>query len=267
MSRPHPAAAAPDGSIDRLAPASRPPGRPVGYQSWRHLTFLHWRIEPAAVAAALPDGLEVDTFDGDAWIGLVPFLMDRVRPRWSPAVPGVSRFPETNVRTYVTRRVPGKRGADGVREPGVYFFSLDAAAWPAVLIARTLWKLPYSRSTMTVDRDGDRTRYRSARRWPGPYGAGGTIEITATGPPAPAVPGTLDDFLAERYLLFTQTRGRILRGQVHHTPYPLRPARVDRLEDTLVAAAGFDGLSGVRPPDHVCFANGVDVEIFPLRAG
>ncbi|NNJ25127.1 hypothetical protein LzC2_11900 [Planctomycetes bacterium LzC2] len=239
----------------------------MGYQQWRHLTFLHWRVPPEQVRSKLPRGMELDTFDGSAWIGLVPFLMDGVRPRWAPAVPGVSRFPETNVRTYVTR-VNG----EGEWEPGVYFFSLDAAKWPAVLIARTVWSLPYFRATMSVDRDGDRALYRSRRLWPGPRGAGGRIEVTAAGPPAPALPGTLDHFLAERYLLFTSARGAILRGQVHHTPYPLRSAQADQLDDSLVAAAGFAGLSGSeettgRPPDHVCFSEGVDVEIFQLRRG
>lgn len=245
--------------VDRLAPAARPGGRAVGYQQWRRLAFLHWRVDPATVAAKLPEGLELDTFDGAAWVGLVPFLMDGVRPWWAPAVPGVSRFPETNVRTYAVRK-----NDDGVREPGVFFFSLDAAKWPAVLIARTVWRLPYFRATMSVDGAGDRVVYKSRRLWPGPRGAGGRIEVTATGPPRVAEEGTLDHFLAERYLLFTHTRGRILRGQVHHTPYPLRPARADRLEDSLLEAAGFGGLAGVRPPDHACFSDGVDVEIFPL---
>ncbi|QDT13937.1 YqjF family protein [Alienimonas californiensis] len=262
-------AAPPTDSIDRLAPAGRPAGRPVGYQSWRDLAFLHWRVEPDVVRNTLPAGLELDTYDGAAWIGLVPFLMTGVRPAWAPAVPGVSTFPETNVRTYVTCT-----NADGVREPGVLFYSLDAAKWLAVAIARTAWRLPYYRAAMAVTRDGDKTIYESRRLWPGPRGAGGRIEVAAIGPAAAAEPGTLEHFLAERYLLFApgrgrNGRGRILRGQVHHAPYPLRPARVDRCEDSLVAAAGFAGLSGSglnagRPPDHALFSDGVDVEIFPL---
>jgi uncharacterized protein YqjF (DUF2071 family) len=162
-----------------------------------------------------------------------------------------------------------RTNAEGVREPGVYFFSLDAAKWPAVLIARGVWSLPYYRATMSVHRDGERAFYESRRLWPGPRGAGGRIEVTATDPPSAAEAGSLDHFLAERYLLFTAKGDRILRGQVHHTPYPLRPARVDRLDDTLLAAAGFDGLTGenARPPDHVTFSDGVDVEISPLTPG
>ena len=245
--------------IDRAAPARRPADAPVGYQKWRRLAFLHWPFDPAFVQERLPDGLEVDTFDGRAWVGLVPFLMTGVRPRWFPPAPGVSTFCETNVRTYVTRT-----NADGEREPGVYFFSLDAAAWVAVLVARSVWKLPYYRASMGLRADGDRTIYTSSRLWPGPRGVGGRIEIEATGPPAPAEPGTLDHFLCERYLLFTQTRGAILRGQVHHTPYPLRPARVSKLGDSLCDAAGFACGGG---PEHVRYSDGVDVNIHALRAG
>ena len=244
-------------AIDRLAPAARPSGKPAGFQTWRDLAFLHWRVSPEAVRRTLPDGLEVDTFGGAAWVGLVPFLMTGVRTAGLGAVPGVSTFRETNVRTYVTRR-----NADGVREPGVYFYSLDASKLPAVLAARSVWKLPYYWAAMTLRRDGDRVRYTSRRRWPGPRAAASDLTVTATGPAAPAAPGTLEHFLAERYLLFTPARGRILRGQVHHTPYPLRAARVEELRDGLTTAAGFN-FAG-RPPDHVCFSDGVDVTIHPL---
>ena len=110
------------------------------------LTFLHWRYPPETVQALLPDGLEVETFDGVAWVGLIPFLMDRVRPRWLPPVPWLSRFPETNVRTYV-------RGPDG--RTGIWFFSLDAARLPAVLAARVGFGLPYYWSEMSVRAMGD----------------------------------------------------------------------------------------------------------------
>ena len=173
----------PDDKIDRLAPARRPAESPVGYQQWRRLAFLHWPVDPVAVQDKLPAGLEVDTYDGRAWVGLVPFLMTGVRPRWFPPVPGVSTFCETNVRTYVTRT-----NGDGVREPGVYFFSLDAAAWVATLVARGVWRLPYYRAKMSLEADGDRTVYTSSRLWPGPRGAGGRVEIEATGPPEPAEP-------------------------------------------------------------------------------
>src|SRR5262245_15329271 len=131
--------------IDRVSPSLRPDGRPVGYQKWRHLLFLHWEADPEGLAGHLPSGLEVDTHEGKAYVGVVPFTMRDVVPRWAPPVPGVSHFHELNVRTYVLH--------DGV--PGVIFFSLDAASTVAVAAARSVWRLPYHRASMKLDqRDG-----------------------------------------------------------------------------------------------------------------
>ncbi len=127
---------------------------PIGYQSWHDLLFVHWRLRAEDVQRLLPDGLAVDTWQGDAWIGLVAFHMSGVRPRWFPAIPYVSRFPETNIRTYVRC---------GDREPGIWFFSLEAARLPAVLAARWGWRLPYHWSRMRVVRQGDRVSYASRR--------------------------------------------------------------------------------------------------------
>ena len=132
------------GELDRVTPTRRPNRNPVGYQRWYDLGFVHWRVSADQVATLLPNGLEVDTFDGSAWIGLVPFRMAGVRPRWFPAVPGVSACNETNVRTYVHYR--------GV--PGVWFFSLDAANRCAVFVARWRWRLNYHHATMRVERCG-----------------------------------------------------------------------------------------------------------------
>jgi len=124
------------------APESPVVKRPVMYQDWRDLTFLHWRYEPDVVQKLLPRGLTVQTFDGSAWIGLVPFVMDRVRFPGVPALPWMSRFPETNVRTYVS----GPDGSDGI-----YFFSLDAANPLAVEIARRWYGLNYLRARMSLE--------------------------------------------------------------------------------------------------------------------
>ena len=131
-----------------LATARRPAGPPALYQRWSELLFLHWQVDPAALRALLPARLEIDTFDGRALVGLVPFTMSRIRPRWAPAVPWLSAFHETNVRTYVL--------CDG--EPGVWFFSLEAARLPGVLIGRTLWGLGYRWARMTLEREGARRR-------------------------------------------------------------------------------------------------------------
>ncbi len=113
--------------IDRVAPTSRPPGKPAGYQTWFNLMFLHWEVSAYEIESMIPKELTVDTFEGKAWLGLVLFGMSGVRPWWFPAVPGISSFLETNVRTYVHR--------DG-QEPGVWFFSLDAASSLAVSIGQ-----------------------------------------------------------------------------------------------------------------------------------
>ena len=235
---------------DRLSPVRRPPGRPKGYHRWSDLLFLHWRLPPEPIAALLPPGLTLDTWQGDAWVGLVPFRMSSVRPWWSP---WGAAFPETNVRTYVHCRG---------RDPGVWFFSLEASHRLAVCIARACWGLNYHRARMNVERQGDRLRYRSRRT--ADDGVGCRIEATLDGAAFHAQPETLEHFLVERYVLYTRSRaGRLFRGRVHHAPYLLRPARLVRLEESLLAA---NGIVCSQPPCHAVACGEVDVEVFPLVA-
>lgn len=253
-------------SLDRLAPTRRPEGRAIGYQCWSNLLFVHWRVPADSVRPLLPKGLTLDTWDGDALIGLVPFQMSGVRPAWAPAVPGVSSFCETNVRTYVHHRN---------RNPGVWFFSLEAASSLAVRVARWKWSLPYFRATMQLVRNDANLCYASRRLWPGPAGAGCRIDATigegwdnatasdGSRPVNTAVPGTLDHFLIERYVLYARSAdGRILRGRVHHQPYQLRRVRIDRLEESLTKALGLKCPNDVF---HAAFSEGVRVEIFRLE--
>ena len=237
--------------VDREAPARRPAGPPALYQRWSELLFLHWEVDPARLRALLPPRLELDTWEGRALVGLVPFTMSRIRPGWAPAVPWLSAFHETNVRTYVL--------LDG--EPGVWFFSLEAARLPGVLIGRTLWGLGYRWARMRLELEGARRRYRSRRRWPGPTPAGVDVEGELLGTPAPSAPGTLEHFLAERYILFADTGNGIQRGHVHHTPYPLRKTTVLSYEEDLLAAGGIT--RGDEAPLALC-SPGVSVEVFPL---
>ena len=241
-------------AIDRIAPTVRPPGRTVMRQRWEDLLFLHWPVPVAAIRPSIPEALEVDTFEDVAYLGLVPFTMRGIRPSWAPPLPGLSRFHEVNVRTYVHLRG---------RDPGVWFFSLDAAQAIAVRIARTFWSLPYHFARMDLDRDPDGTiRYRSERLWPGPVPASCDLAYRPEGSPSPASPGSLEHFLAERYFLYSQGSRGLRKGQVHHSPYPLRPARLLGLEESLLGASGFARPLG-KPLVH--YASGVSVRIYPLR--
>jgi uncharacterized protein YqjF (DUF2071 family) len=239
--------------MDRSAPARRPDDRPAGFQRWRSLAFLHWEVPEAAVAKLLPSGLAVDTFEGRAYVGVVPFTMRDVSPWWSPSVPGVSNFHELNVRTYVTA---GDR-------PGVWFWSLDAASSIAVIAARTGWHLPYHRASMTLEITGEEVRYQSRRRWPGPKPAELDLRYRIGPSIGEAAPGTLEHFLAERYLLFAEQGDGLLCGQVHHRPYPLHRAEVIEVGESVVAAAGLPPTSG--PPVHALYSPGVDVDVFALQ--
>ncbi|MES2461669.1 MAG: DUF2071 domain-containing protein [Armatimonadota bacterium] len=248
-----------DPVADRIAPTLRPRERVVMKQNWRELLFLHWPVAPELLQPLLPPDLTIDTYNGSAYIGLVPFRMQDVRPVWAPAVPWLSHFPECNVRTYVHR---------GGASPGVWFFSLDAANPVAVAIARSIWKLPYFLAHMEVSTDAadGSTKYATTRRMPPPLPASSSFRWTPIGLPSPAEPGTLEHFLVERYILYAHAYGRLWRGKVHHTAYPLQAAELEGFSDTSIKAAGIplkeDTL--LHPP-LVHYASGVDVDIFPLR--
>lgn len=225
--------------------------RLAGYQSWAHLLFVHWRVSPEAVRPLVPAGLEVETFDGDAWVGLVAFAMSGVRPWWFPPLPGVSAFLETNIRTYV--RPPGG-------ESGVWFIGMEASSRLASRVARRRWYLPYFYADMTLERTQGRIHYAGRRR-AGPHRGCG-YQITAeTGPPI--APGKLERFLTDRYVLYARSpRGTIYRGRVAHEPYPLREASLVRCDQTLLAA---DGIAAADGPCHALYCPGVDVRVFQLR--
>jgi uncharacterized protein len=216
------------------APAP-PRVRPVMLQHWRWLTFLHWRYPAELVQARLPKGLTVETFDGTAWVGLIPFLMADVWPPRLPALPWLSRFPETNVRTYV-------RGPDG--RTGIWFLSLDAARLPAVLTARTTYGLPYFWSSMSVRRAAGQVIYRSRRRWPGPAGARCDARVEFGAPRPDAELTTLDLFLTARYRLYSRFAGKVVVAVAEHPPWALRRVTVRGLRQDLLQAAGLPA------PDH-----------------
>lgn len=194
------------------------PGGPwVLTMDWRDLSFLHWPVDAAGLQRHLPAGLEVETFAGRAWLGVVPFRMARTRFRWLPPLPTAHTFPELNVRTYVR----------GGGRSGVWFFSLDAASRLTVAGATRTWGLPYFGARMRCERTGGQVRFaceRTDRRAP-PATFAATWQ--ATGAFAPAPPGTLEHFLVERYCLFAVRRGQLLCGEVAHAPWLLAAAQVE----------------------------------------
>ncbi|MGL4399285.1 MAG: YqjF family protein [Luteolibacter sp.] len=237
----------------RLAACQRPPGFPVMRQRWAGLLFLHWAVDPALIAGRLPLGLSVDTFDGMAWLGVVPFYMERVRPVGLPPVPWLSWFHELNVRTYV-------HDAEG--NPGVWFFSLDCNQPIAVEIARRGFRLPYEHAVMSSVKSGNRIQYHSRRKISGGLDAAYDYETPAT--TQAAAPGTLEWFLAERYLLFSSNpSGDLFCGRVYHTPYQIAPAVCTRWSTEPLRLDGFP--EPAEAPPSMLVAAPVDVEIFPLR--
>ncbi len=224
---------------------------------WDLLTFLHWSYDPAEVAAQLPPGLEVETFDGRAWVGLVPFAMV-VRPPRLPAAPWLSRFCETNVRTYV-------RGPDGT--VGVWFLSLDAARLAPVVVARAHFHLPYCWSAMRLEVNGPVVSYRSRRRWPGQTAARCDVVVEVGERYAPQELDARDHWLTARWRLFTQEPDGIGHQLASHDPWPLHRARVLHLEQDVIQAAGLSAPAG-EPRVH--WSPGVEVRIsgrMPPAAG
>ncbi len=222
-------------------------------QRWQYLGFLHWAVDPMTLARLLPPGLELDTWDGKAYVGVVPFTVRGSRPPFLPAIPVVSSFHELNLRTYVHRRG---------RDPGVWFFSLDAASQLAVWGARIAYKLPYFHASMALQINQQRViSFSSRRTGPGrdPPRFGCSYQPLST--PAEARVGTLEFFLIERYLLYSWDERRLRSARVSHHPYPLCPARILDLDENLTASIGVILEPRQEPMAH--YAEDVDVRIYP----
>jgi uncharacterized protein YqjF (DUF2071 family) len=198
-------------------------------QTWNDLLFAHWAVDRQLLATKIPPGLELDLFDGEAWLGIVPFHMTNVAPRLVPALPWISAFPELNVRTYV--RVGEK--------PGVYFFSLDAGNPVAVGAARALFHLPYYTADMRVQREADVIHYDSRREPTSAASAVFAARYHPIGEVYTPQPGSLDHFLTERYCLYTvDASGYRQRVDIHHPPWPLQPASATITANTMAEAVG-----------------------------
>jgi uncharacterized protein len=227
-----------------------PRGPWIMTQTWHDLLFAHWPLPPQVLRPLVPAQLALDTYEGQCWLAVTPFHMSNVRPRGLPPLPGFSRLPELNVRTYVKLQ----------DKPGVYFFSLDAGALSAVFAARSFYRLPYYYAHMKVQSSGEEIRYHSVRRVPanaefrGRYRAASPVRLRA--------PGSLEHWLTERYCLYTTTGRSVFRAEIHHVPWPLQDAEAQIEMNTMAAAAGIQ-LPEEGPRLH--FSRRLEVLVWPLR--
>ena len=220
-------------------------------QEWRDLTFMHWEVDIVKLQAHLPAGLEVDTYGGKAYVGIVPFVMRNVRPTWFFSTPFVSTFPEFNIRTYVTK--------DGI--PGVYFLTLEAKSMVTCSYAPKAYGLPYRYAKGKVSKQGNNVKWNSSRN-NGKFNLTGNTEIT--GKQTQAKPGTLEEFLFERYSLYTNKNGRVMRGYTHHKKWDFQDAEVTVTENSLTES--FDlGIKNLLQPDFVHFSSGVRVRTYSIE--
>ena len=218
------------------SPRPLPSGRWVMTQRWNDLLFAHWPVPTSAIAPHIPDGLNVDTFHGSAWLGVVPFWMDRIKLRGMPPIPFARSFPELNLRTYVREKRTGM--------PGVFFLSLEASNLLAVAFARALYSLPYHWAQMRLEQRSEREfSFYSRRHAPGKpvifkaryRGLGPTRKLVESRS------GSLEYFLTERYCLFTRNRaGEPMRASIHHIPWPLEEAEAEIEQNDLAAALGIE---------------------------
>jgi uncharacterized protein YqjF (DUF2071 family) len=239
-------------------PRPLPPGRWAMTQRWNDLLFAHWPVAASAIAALLPEGLQVDTFQGSGWLGMVPFWLDRIKLRGVPSIFGVRSFPDLNLRTYVVDEHTGT--------PGVYFFSLDASNLLAVAVARTLFHLPYHWADMRLEQRSEREfSFYSRRRFSKQpvifkaryRGLGPTRKLAESGS------GTLEYFLMERYCLFAKNRdGQPIRANLHNVPWPLEEAEAEIEHNDLANAIGIQ-LPDLEPVLH--YSRRLAVYIWPAE--
>ena len=224
------------------------------HQHWGSLLFLHWPIPAGALRSLVDSRLEIDTFEGMAWITVAPFTMWGIRPTFAPALPLVSQCHELNVRTYVHR--------DGV--PGVWFLSLDASKAHVVWGARAAFHLPYFRARMSLKVGGSVVQYRSQRR----AGAGPPASFAADWavgePMRAAAPDSLDFYLTERYALFADAGDRLMRARIHHRPWPLAEARLLAYSSTMLESHGLP--EPAQPPLIHGLAQPLQVEVWRPEA-
>ena len=228
------------------------PGPWVMSQMWLELLFAHWPIKPDVLRSLIPSVFEIDIFEREAWVGVVPFRMRNIHPRALPSVQGLSHFPELNVRTYVT--VNGK--------PGVYFFSLDASNPIAVAIARAVFHLPYFNAKMSCEQKTNYIHYTSHRTHRNAPSADYIARYRPIAPVEYTHQKTLAHWLTERYSLYTTFRSHIYRGEIHHVQWPLQAAELEVEQDTMALSHNIH-LPDTTPLLH--YSERQEVLIWPLQ--
>jgi uncharacterized protein YqjF (DUF2071 family) len=236
--------------LNRLALRERPAERPLMHQSWGKLLFMHWRCDAERLRPLLPERLEIDTFDGSAWIAVVPFTMWDTRALFLPPVPGFRAMHELNVRTYVH--------FEGV--PGVWFFSLDCNSAAAVWGARTFYFLPYYNADIELKQEAQTIDYSLVRTEDPPAEFHAAWIIGESIPRSQ--PGSLEFFLTERYCLYSERHGRLYRARIHHGPWPLRRAVLSSVNSTMIESLGL-----TTPEDDplLHYAEEIKVDLWPIR--
>lgn len=238
--------------LERLQIRKRPDGQPLMHQDWGKLLFMHWRIEEKDLRPLIPAELEIDTFDGSAWIGIIPFTMWDIRafPPFLPPVPGLSSMHELNVRTYVHYD----------RVPGVWFFSLDCNSAAAVIGARSFYHLPYFDADIDLQPRGDTIDYALTRTDEPPADFQASWNIGKTVPFSH--PDSLEFFLTERYCLYSEDDGDLYRARIFHQPWPLQKATVNSFQSTMIESLGLKTPKGEAVLNY---AEEISVDIWPLR--
>jgi uncharacterized protein YqjF (DUF2071 family) len=239
-------------TIDRLTIRERPDGQPLMHQNWGKLLFMHWRIEEHELRPLIPPQLEIDKFDGTAWIGIIPFTMWDIRalPPFMPAVPGFSSAHELNVRTYVH--------LDGV--PGVWFCSLDCNSAAAVMAARAFYHLPYYNADIDLRQDAQTIEYSLKRRDDPAASFQASWNIGETN--AFSHPDSLEFFLTERYCLYSEKGGDLYRARIFHQPWPLQQATLNSYASTMIESLGLKSFPG-EPVLH--YAEEIEVDVWAIK--
>src|SRR3954451_7648725 len=236
------------------SPTVRPPGPWFMTQTWHNLLFAHWPVTPELLRPLVLEALDIDTFDGSAWIGVVTFRLSHIRLHFLPEIPLFSAFPEVNVRTYVSHG--GKQG--------VLFLSLDTDNRLVVEVGRRLFRLAYHPALVSLRRRGRRYRFCAERReklspeaaFQATYEPAGEAELCA--------PGSLGSWLTERYCYYAANKkGKLYRCDIAHEPWSIQEAHADILENNITEALGIK-LPDTEPVLH--YAHEMKAHIWPVRA-